>query len=869
MRTTTTAQDIALASKYRSTHMRVQIDRGSSDWVNLGDFMGYNWVDSVDYAIDEDNPVQRATIKLVKKIYDLNLAPLLDGSKLNQQGVIADIGNPIIIEVAVLGQDVEPAASDWVEVHRGEIDDVDWSGDRITINARDDGGRLVDTFIETQEAYGSIAGTAMEDVIQDILDDHATSTTYLYSVNGTDAGLPASAFNAGDSPGFNIVPYSQDQVSIMAAIRQIAQLIGADVGYKWHANTSAFQLLFQQPDREIAAVGAITLTGNIAASDDFTIDATNLVEGVDFNRGSDKWASASAMADAINADSTLSVSCTATYDNSGSNPVVYVTWGELGTAGNAITFTENLTNATMDGGGTLGGTIAGDNGNTTADYTFDSDAYYSISSLKISRQDIRNVVEVVYQDPDTLDTRSATVKSDASVTKYGRRYMKLTEASGSQIDTMEEALTFAGSALADLQEPTMDKSVTMPYFWPAEIGDVYTFAANGDHYDSDQTLSLCSVRHSLTRTSARSTMTVRGKPSGGRKRWLKIEGRPGVAPVSIEKIGPYHESSKTQSFDQLLRNADLNIFTKGKGLPPDHWSVVSPDEWGSGNEVYYTTGAVTGDYAITVDVDSSNSAVAVQSAYLAVAPGDLHRIGILAQGDVAESSTDVDLEVRYYDAQKNYLSSGGPTGVTLNNGSFEARQSALFEAPASTRFCTVRVTVNYVDSDYVATFDRISMVRELPRWNEYAFNTTGGSAALVTLNFNNAGSFEAGCTWTDSTDAITITIPGTYTILVRSQAAYNAAAASAFLYTVQLQIDTGSGYAAVAAVNAGSTQPNPGGRASEANAVINWMAVLNVGDKLRVQGQVTNVTPGAAANVNMNAYPNSSFQGQMLTRADR
>lgn len=168
--------------------------------------------------------------------------------------------------------------------------------------------------------------------------------------------------------------------------------------------------------------------------------------------------------------------------------------------------------------------------------TFDDSEYYNITQAAVSRKNIRNRVKVTYSDPtqEIRDTggspyRTTYIAEDAaSKTKYGTRYMEVAEASTSNIDSAAEAQTMAEAIRDDLKEPTLTHVVELPYFWPVELGDYYTFAANDVHYDTDQSLAVVGIAHTLEPGKCRTVLQTRGRPSAGTKRWLEIEGRPGV-----------------------------------------------------------------------------------------------------------------------------------------------------------------------------------------------------------------------------------------------------------------------------------------------------------------------------------------------------
>jgi hypothetical protein len=207
---------------------------------------------------------------------------------------------------------------------------------------------------------------------------------------------------------------------------------------------------------------------------------------------------------------------------------VTIEWGTKGTAGNSIVFTEAMANTTADGSGTLGGTRAGQNAGSDT-YTFDPDRYFDFRQLTISRSGVRNVIRVKYGVKQN-DRTTIEVSDSGSITKYGRRFMEVAEAGSSQIDTEGEARSMAEAILEDLKDPEATLQVESPYFWPVETGnDYYTYAANDYHFDTAQSLGVIGYQHSLTANRSRTTLTLRGKPSGGFKRWLELEARPGVA----------------------------------------------------------------------------------------------------------------------------------------------------------------------------------------------------------------------------------------------------------------------------------------------------------------------------------------------------
>jgi len=109
------------------------------------------------------------------------------------------------------------------------------------------------------------------------------------------------------------------------------------------------------------ARGTLTLTGQPSNNETWVVNSTTITAktsgaGTDeFDIGGSVGVTITNIVATINADSESSNA----HAWDGTGDTVVVEWLSKGTAGNAITFTEALSNATIDGSGTLGGTHAG------------------------------------------------------------------------------------------------------------------------------------------------------------------------------------------------------------------------------------------------------------------------------------------------------------------------------------------------------------------------------------------------------------------------------------------------------------------------------------------------------------------------------
>lgn len=241
-RVTTTAQAERLAAYDRETHAFIEIEDADGNYQDIGNIQDEDFFDALTIEASSDQPISSASLTLWRASEARSLVPLMEDSPLNvdSTGAYAPLLNPvrgIRVKVATMLPGETPADGDKVLLWEGLIDEIDWARELIRIEARDPMARLNDTIISTTTTYGDDGGGEnIDDVMQDILDDVFGASVYPLTVVGT--------------PTLAIAEYELGNVSVLEALKALADLIGWNLHWRWDAAESEFRLTFYEPDRD-------------------------------------------------------------------------------------------------------------------------------------------------------------------------------------------------------------------------------------------------------------------------------------------------------------------------------------------------------------------------------------------------------------------------------------------------------------------------------------------------------------------------------------------------------------------------------------------------------------------------------------------
>jgi hypothetical protein len=405
---------------------RVRVQGPASTWYDLTNFLGRDFLEEVTVDESLDAPVGQATVRLLREVHGLSLAPFVTDSPANNLGgaysPLLQLGRTFRVEVGLAPSGMEPGASDWLPLFLGRIDEVDSGPAVLTFTGRDYlGGALQDVYIEQEHTYGSTAGVPLQTVCQAIL---------------TDAGLGSVGLYTPTDPAWSLGPYKQDVEPVMDALSKLATARGWEVRQKLRPDTSDWGLWLWGPDRAA----------------------------------------------------------------------------------------------------------------TAASWVYTASDYQEVGQLSTALGDIRTAVEVVFSDHSDLDAalqpkRKTVRRENATATaSYGLtppgggppvpRFMRLAEGATSNIRTLAEAERLADAALADLSDGTATVLVEVAHHPALDLADLVQLAANGVNFTAAQTLAVRQLTHTLSSSSARTRLALKGKPALSPRTWLDMEARPGIAPAA-------------------------------------------------------------------------------------------------------------------------------------------------------------------------------------------------------------------------------------------------------------------------------------------------------------------------------------------------
>jgi hypothetical protein len=487
MRALTTAQTQVRASGVQADSYRVQIKDSGGTYRDLTTYPGFNAVQSISVGDSVGSPHMSAEVEVTREFFKLSLSPYMSGSAINRGFVhtatpvaLIAIKREFKIEVAVTPVGRAPSSGDWFEVFRGRVDFVSpANGKTVRFGGRDLAGRIADQQIKTERiyAFAEVGGLAVA------LRPWAAGMVvavgdYMLPASNSTSDSGANKFFVCDTAGTtgNTEPTWSTGANINDGTARW-DYVGAPTSLGLPVEEVQQNLL---DVNKAASDSSVTLY--VPTSPSWAI--TQFLQ----NRGRNLQA-IRALAQQIGWDCRMK-------------------W-RAGTSQFELTLYEP------------------ERSKVVADYTFAVNTYEEPTKLEVAIENIRNAWRVIYSDtadlwPDGSAKRKTIEVSDAtSITDYGELWAEIAESSNSNVNTAAEATKLANAALSDCARPTADFTVKTKQAFPwVELGDLYTFAADGRRYDVAQTFAVTGWKLTGKSGKLSTEFSMRGKPALSAWAWI-------------------------------------------------------------------------------------------------------------------------------------------------------------------------------------------------------------------------------------------------------------------------------------------------------------------------------------------------------------
>ncbi len=491
MRTISADNNAILMGGARQIAHRIQVKDAGGTFRDLSTYPGVDLIEELHWEENIDNPGTEWDAVLTREQESISLAPFMQNSPLNRgfdpaasYAALLQVGREMKVEYSMQAED-DPRARSWALAFSGYIDGVDsGAGDTVKLHGRGLEALIINRFIKRERVYAYAQGA------------NADRGCFIWT--------PSTVWAVGD----RILPTDSKTNG------HFYRVTTAGTG-------GATEPTYPTGGGSTVADGSATFTesGSTSTSAGTAVE-TVMQQILDDNLGA----------------GTVTLWCP-------SSPSWLVQWfmvtrqstfEELKALANQIGWCLRY----MDDAGTPKLKLFDPNRATTTSLrSFGPTEVEDYKRVASDWLGIRNTIRVVYSDSQDLDANGDPKRktidrtNSTSVTKYGELFAEIAESSSSNIDTATEATTMADAALSDLAEPTVDLEAKLEYFFAfVEVCDLYTLAADGIHFDTDQKFAIVSFGHSISAAEQSTTIQIRGKPASmGKAGWFeRLSDAPGA-----------------------------------------------------------------------------------------------------------------------------------------------------------------------------------------------------------------------------------------------------------------------------------------------------------------------------------------------------
>ncbi len=152
-------------------------------------------------------------------------------------------------------------------------------------------------------------------------------------------------------------------------------------------------------------------------------------------------------------------------------------------------------------------------------YDIGPSRYFEIGSFPLSRDDVRNIVEVIPSQPPRAPVRAYDLES---MLDYGTRYMRLAYDKTSLIRTAAQAESLAAAVLSDVSRPKVSAEILTRFHPWIEVNDLLRLQPNNVHTTVAMSLAVSGYEHTLNEDGDGTTVIrTRRVPAAAYSEWRR------------------------------------------------------------------------------------------------------------------------------------------------------------------------------------------------------------------------------------------------------------------------------------------------------------------------------------------------------------
>ncbi len=315
---------------------------------------------------------------------------------------------------------------------------------------------------------------------------------------------------------------------------------------------------------------------------------------------------------------------------------------------------------------------------------------------------------------------------------------------GTSERNISDLISLARDAPTQIRE--IEVSGDLPMFFEHELGDFVKLRGDEIHFTGSQRVAVTRFEHIFEKANSKTTLSMRGKPAVGHRRWLELDTRPGqTRPATrtpfeslaerardgvLAGVGGIADGTDFLTGAKIIAvpNHNFSMISRSKSFLPDNWTLLQ-GTFGTEVEIEETI-TLSGGRSIKFTTDGAGTPPLLDSSLIPIKGGDKNPLVIeLTQAKGVGAGTDNRLRVSllYFNGDRSFNAASAesfipPFGTTPAN-TFIQNRTLPFTPPSGVEFCKVRIQPEFIvdpADHYLDSVSVYALSTEFHAFNSFA-----------------------------------------------------------------------------------------------------------------------------------------------------